>query len=213
MSNELLEYRAAIYRNGETFLLKHKDAFLAFAEADRCVSEFCSVISKNRSKDGKSLVGLIPLLMIIQRQGRNAFHDISTYRSYQTWVLLRPALESALIMGKWIDDRNNFTVWKNRDSDRKSYNSVYWGKGVISQSLPSSEQIYSVLSRVNDDFMHANPSYYQRHTSVEDIDPGNVGMYVSYNDSERRPSCSHACLPTPLHVSRGKDWRVAIAPV
>jgi len=85
-------------------------------------------------------------------------------------------------MGKWIDNPDNFNIWKNRDSDRKTYQNTYQGKGFVSRSLSCSEMIYSVLSRINDDFMHANPSYYRRHTTVMEIDPENVGMYVSYND-------------------------------
>ena len=98
------------------------------------------------------------------------------YQSYQSWVLLRPAIESALIMGRWLDNFNNFEVWKDHPDSWKNYKNIYQGKNLVSDSLPKSTDIQNVLKHINDDFMHTNPSYYQRHSQIVDLNEKNVEM-------------------------------------
>ena len=75
MSKELIEYRSVLYQNGEIFLLKYKEEFAAFGETDLYFDKFGEIISTQRMKNGKTLIALIPLLMIMQRQYRNAFQS------------------------------------------------------------------------------------------------------------------------------------------
>ncbi len=185
MSNQLIEYRSVLHLNSEVFLFNYKEEFAAFGVTDQYFEKFCNVISTSHMKNGKTLIGLIPLLLIMQRQYRNAFQSISVFQSYQSWVLLRPAIESALVMGKWLDDLSNFEVWKDHQDNWKNYQKIYQGKNLISDSLPNSTDIQKVLKRINDDFMHTNPSYYRRHSQIVDIDEKNVFMYVDFNDSEQ----------------------------
>jgi hypothetical protein len=74
-------------------------------------------------------------------------------------VLLRPGIEAYLIIGKWIDDPATAEIWKNRRNDWKNYQKTYSGPALRSRSLPMSDQIQTILSIVNDDFVHANPDY------------------------------------------------------
>lgn len=185
MSNKLIEYRSALHSNGEVFLFNFKEEFTAFGVTDAYVNQFLSVISREKMESGKSLVGFIPHLSIIQRQCRNAFQCFSVFQSYQGWVLLRPAIESILIMGKWLDDRNNFEVWKQQETDWKSYRKVYEGKNLQSNSLPSAELIQGLLKTINDNFMHANPSYYHRHSQISQIDQDNFFLTISYFDDQK----------------------------
>ncbi len=198
MSNELIEYRSVLHQNGEIFLFNFKEEFAAFGETDRYFQKFSGIISTERMKNGKTLVGLIPLLMIMQRQYRNAFQNISVFQSYQAWVLVRPAIESALVMGKWLDDLSNFDVWKQHENNWKDYQKIYQGKNLVSQSLPDSSNIQKVLKHINDNFMHTNPSYYRRHSEVVDVDEKNVGMFVTYTDDEQD---HRAHLYAFLHVT------------
>jgi hypothetical protein len=185
MSNELIQYRSMLHQNGEIFLFNFKEEFAAFGETDRYFQKFAGIISTERMKNGKTLVGLIPLMIIMQRQYRNAFQNISVFQSYQAWVLVRPAIESALVMGKWLDDLSNFHVWKQHENNWKDYQRIYQGKNLVSQSLPDSSNIQNVLKHINDNFMHTNPSYYRRHSEVVDVDEKNVGMFVTYTDDEQ----------------------------
>ena len=198
MSKELIEYRSVLHQNGEIFLLNFKEEFAAFGETDKYFQKFGEIISTQRMKNGKTLVGLIPLLMIMQRQYRNAFRNISVFQSYQAWVLLRPAIESALVMGKWLDDLSNFEVWKKHENNWKDYQKIYQGINMVSESLPDSSDIQKVLKHINDDFMHTNPSYYRRHSQLIDVDEKNVGMYVTYID-DKQDHCAH--LYAFLHVT------------
>jgi hypothetical protein len=185
MSDQLIEYRSVLHLNGEVFLFNYKEEFAAFGFTDQYFDKFSKVISTKHMKNGKTLIGLIPLLMIMQRQYRNAFQSITVFQSYQSWVLLRPAIESALIMGKWLDDLNNFDVWIEHQDNWKNYQKIYQGKNLVSDSLPNSAAIQSVLKRINDDFMHTNPSYYKRHSQIIDLDEQNVGMFVNFTDDEQ----------------------------
>lgn len=161
-----IAYRRTINTNREIFLLKFPNVFLDFLKTDDYCSGLGTAISKGRTKDNKTLVSFIPFMEIIQRQMRNAFEAFISAHSYQGWVLLRPALEAALIIGKWTDDRKNVEIWENRDIDRQSYQKEYSGKRLESKSLPNSADIRSVLSQINNDFMHFNPTYYFRHSKL-----------------------------------------------
>lgn len=185
MSNQLIEYRSSLHLNGEVFLLNFKDEFAAFGVTDQYFDKFIKIVSTKHMKNGKTLIGLIPLLMIMQRQYRNSFQSISVFQSYQSWVLLRPAIESALIMGKWLDDLNNFEIWKEHQDNWKNYQNIYQGKNLVSDSLPKSDRIQEVLKRINDNFMHTNPSYYRRHSQLIDIDENTVGVFVNFTDEEQ----------------------------
>lgn len=185
MSNQLIEYRSVLHLNSEVFLFNYKEEFAAFGATDQHFEKFLNIISTKHMKNGKTLIGLIPLLLIIQRQYRNAFQSISIFQSYQSWVLLRPAIESALIMGKWLDDLSNFDVWKEHQDNWKNYQKIYQGKNLVSKSLPNSTEIQKVLKNINDDFMHTNPSYYKRHSQIVDINKDNVRMFVTFTDNEQ----------------------------
>jgi len=185
MSDELLEYRSVMYRNSEVFLFNYKEEFAAFGVIVDYLNSFLAVVSTQHMNNGKSLVGFIPHLSIIHRQYLNSFQNFATFQSYQGWVLLRPAIESILIMGKWLDDRDNFEVWKKHEQDWKSYNSVYSGKNLASKSLSNSDLIQSVLKKLNDKFMHANPSYYNRHSSIQQVDAENYHLWTSFFDDQK----------------------------
>lgn len=201
--HSFVDYRRAIAANREIFLLKFPNVFLDFLTTDDYCSALAVAISKGRTKEDKTLISFLPFMGLIQRQMRNAFEAFATAHSYQGWVLLRPALEAALIMGKWTDDRDSAEIWKNRDADWKSYQKAYSGKALLSQSLPESEGIRSVLSRVNDDFMHFNPTYYFRHSRLNAVDPQNYLYTISYfDDNAEQEFHVHAFMHLCVLVAR-----------
>jgi len=67
MSNQLIEYRSVLHLNGEVFLFNYKDEFAAFGVTDEYFDAFAKTVSTKHMKNGKTLIGLIPLLMIMQR--------------------------------------------------------------------------------------------------------------------------------------------------
>jgi hypothetical protein len=77
-------------------------------------------------------------------------------------MTFRPGLEALLIIGKLVDDPHNADVWKNKCADWKLYNNTFSGGALDSKSLPWSKELRRVLSRLNDDFMHPNPTFTYR---------------------------------------------------
>jgi hypothetical protein len=184
MENDILHYRAGQAYNREIFLLQHADYFRAFDAIDKNFSALIEPLSTLRDGNGRTYVALMPFVFLLQRQSRAAFEAFSTYQSYVGWVLLRPGIESVLIIGKWIDDPENAKIWANRQEDRRSYQKTYSGQALYSKSLPASAAIRRALTKVNDDFVHANPEYYSRHLRTEQPDEKTVQFWLNYHDDE-----------------------------
>ena len=181
MDSEVLNFHANVVSCREVFLLNFREELSAFDESNARLLDLIRVVGTYRDLDGNSHVGLLPFLMIMSRQGLNAFEAMSTYRSYQAWVSLRLSLECVLIMGKWFDDPSNAKIWSNREKDRKTYQKEYGGKALLSKSLAGSDQIRGVLTKINDDFMHTNPNYYFRHTQTDKLDMNNIFLHIPQN--------------------------------
>jgi len=184
MKNDFLHYRSGQAYNREVFLLQHGDYVRTFDAIDTSFSNLVQPLGTLRDSNGKSYVMLIPFVFLLQRQGRAAFEAFSTFQPYQGWVLLRPGIESVLIVGKWVDDPVNATIWVERQQDRRRYQSAYSGQALISKSLPASAAIRRALTKVNDDFVHANPDYYSRHLRTEQPDEKTVQFWLNYHDDE-----------------------------
>jgi hypothetical protein len=180
----VLDYRAALTKNREIFLLNHGYAFHAFGGLNDCFQGLGARVQTGRDKNGKTYPDFITFLLLIQRQALSAFEALASHQSYEAWVLLRPCLESLLIMGKWVDDKKNAAIWKNRAADRNAYKVAYTGKALRSIALPRSAEIQGVLSRINDDFMHLNPVYFSRHRELRPAGEDGYHLILQYFDDE-----------------------------
>ena len=136
-----LEYQSTRSYNREIFFIEHADLVKVFVAIDNNFNTLLQLPAKRRDGNGSSYVALIPFVFLLQRQAQSAFEALSAYQSYQAWVLLRPGIEAALIIGKWVDDPKNAEIWKNRENDPKPYQKSYTGKALRSKSLPNSEPI------------------------------------------------------------------------
>ena len=162
-NDDILRYRAAISQNRETFLLNYKTEFAAFDQFDKLFPHFAAGLGSGAAPQQKGDFQLIPFLPIMQRSARDAFDHLSAYQSCHAWIALRPFVEAALIMGKWVDDPQNATIWISRNAGknaRKQYQDAYSGDSLRSQHLPSSDTIRQVLSRIGDEFLQTNLHYY-----------------------------------------------------
>ena len=201
--HSFVDYRRSIVANREIFLLKFPNIFLDFLRTDDYYSALAVAISVGRTKDDKTLISFLPFMGVIQRQMRNAFDAFASAHSYQGWVLLRPALEAALIMGKWTDNAETADIWQNRETDWKAYQKEFSGKALVSSSLQNSAEIRSVLSRVNDDFMHFNPTYYFRHSRLKVVDPKTYRYTIGYFDEDEEQEFHvHAFMHLCVFVAR-----------
>jgi hypothetical protein len=187
---EILEYRSVLSYNRETFLIKYPFAVADFERIDRNFSDIAQPLHSGRDRHEHSHAGLLPSFLLMQRQCRSAFQSLSSFQSYEAWLLLRPAIESALICGKWIDDPKNARIWADRRAKPKPYRKEYRGTALQSRSLPLSREIQAVLAKINDDFVHPNPEYYQRHLSLQPLDDRYVGVTLGYFDDEPQAEAS-----------------------
>ena len=111
-----------------------------------------------------------------------AYHSVATYQAFLGWSIIRTGLEAALMMGKWVDDPRNAEIWANRDRDWKAYAKLFQGRALQSEALPQSARIQQALKRVNDLFLHPNPSYYYRHLAFNDLEGGSTELRVEFFD-------------------------------
>ncbi len=155
-----------------------------FLEYRAALASLVELPRTRRDSEGNSHVSPVPLLLLLRRQAHTAFDVLSADQSHQAWLLLRPGLEAALILGKRVDDPENATIWQNREKNRAAYRKVYTGKALQSASLPGSDRIQMVLSRINDRFVHANIDYYHRHLDVGPGTPGHVSVLLNYFEDD-----------------------------
>jgi len=184
VEDPILRYRSALSYNREVFLIQQGALVKAFSTIDDNFASLIQPLATKRASNGHSHVSLVPFLLLLQRQARAAFELFSVDQSYQGWVLARPGVECALIVGKWVDDQANARLWQDRYLNRSAYRKEYSGQALRSKSLVNSARIQSVLSKINDDFVHANPDYYGRHLLTGPADPGYVDVVLSYFDDD-----------------------------
>lgn len=181
---DILEYRAALQLNREVFLLNYPYFFYAFRGIDANFLKIVNIVAHQRDNHGHAHVSFVPFLLLMQRQARHAFEALCSHQAYGAWVLVRPAIEAALMIGKWVDSPRNAGIWKNRLEDPKAYQKAYSGKKLRSRSLPRSDSIQRVLSMINDRYVHANPEYYYRHVVAEHLDEAHFGLLLNYFDDD-----------------------------
>jgi hypothetical protein len=184
MKVPFLEYRSVLAYNRDVFLIEHSDLLKTFIAIDNNFETLIRLPQTRRDRDGNSHVSLAPLILLLRRQAYSAFDVLSADQSYHAWLLLRPGIEAALIIGKWVDDPQNAKIWQDREKDPGAYQRTYIGKFLRSASLTGSERIQTVLSTINGRFVHANLDYYHRHLKVGPGDPGYVNLALSYFEDD-----------------------------
>lgn len=159
---DALEFFSILHRSRDTFLLNHASDFGRFESQVNSFNECWKEFGRTKDSQGGSHAGLLVLSSIVQRHAVLAFQALSSYQSFLAWMTLRPGLEAFLFIGKWVDDAHTARIWSARATDRKSYRKVFEGEGLKSRSIPECEALRSVLGKVNDSFMHPNPSFAYR---------------------------------------------------
>lgn len=166
------------------FLENHGGIVASFQVLDTGFTELTRNLQVGRDANNKTHISLAPLLMILQRQSFVALDALSSMQAYQAWVLIRPGLESALVMGKWMEDVAHFHTWDRRLEDREKYSKTYSGKALRSTSLPRSAELQSALKAINDSFAHPNQDYYLRHVGVAELEGGNIELKLHFFDDD-----------------------------
>jgi len=127
--NQILDYRAHVAFNREVFLLRYEHPFRTFCSIDGNFGILLQLVQSQRDPAGNSHISLAPFLMLMQRQSRSAFEALASDQSYQAWVLIRPAVEAALIIGKWVDDPKQRKDLGESKGARKALSEDILGEG------------------------------------------------------------------------------------
>lgn len=168
MEGQLLDYAATQVRNRETFLLNFGSDLRAFEWLLAALRSTWARLGKEKNSLGRSHAGLTLFANILVRHSILGFQHIASYQSFLAWLTFRPGLEAFLILGKLEDDPPKYgKIWRERKTNQKAYNQAFWGKNVISKSLPRSNEFHKILSRLNDEFMHPNPDFTYRDVRVQ----------------------------------------------
>jgi hypothetical protein len=180
--SSLDEYRVSLEASRRWFQEQHPNVGASFQLLDTGFGELGKALQTGRDANNKTHVGLIPLLLVLQRQSFVALDAISSAQAYQAWVLVRPGIESGLVMGKWVDDLANYKAWLARRDDPVEYRKRYTGKALKSVALPYADRLQKALSAINDNFVHPNPFYVFRHTRVNDLPDKLVEIRLQFFD-------------------------------
>jgi len=179
---ELQKYIEARERNRDIFSRESAAVLQAFEVAIKASRQLGTALTTQRDVAGKTHVGLAPFFLILERSTFAAFEALSANQAFQAWVSIRPGIESALIMGKWVKDPANAEIWTRRSEDPKSYQASFQGKELGKGALSRGSNIQSALRHINDQFLHPNPKYYHRHLGFHDREDGAVEMRLEFFD-------------------------------
>jgi len=160
--DEYVSYLATLTANRQIFLLNFHANFHAFETMFRALQTAWARLGTERDRPGRSQVGLLPFANILARHTLVGFEHLTYYQSFLAWLAFRPGLEAFLMIGKFVEDPANADIWKNRQSDWKSYKKTFSGSALESKSLAQSAAYRQILTHLNGEFIHPNPDFAYR---------------------------------------------------
>ena len=171
---ELSDYYSVQISNRQVFDKNFPSDITEFNALLSRLQEIWARVGTVRGLSGQSHAGLLPFANLLLRHFIFGFEHLSCYQSFLAWLTFRPGLESLLIIGKFVDDPANAKIWLDREVNPGAYRQVFSGTALESRSLPKSAQFRQVLSRLNDQFMHPNPAFTYRESSVATTSDGPI---------------------------------------
>jgi len=157
-----LDYFATLSRARDTFLLNFGGDYRRFQSLVNTLHGCWARLGTQRDGTGHSHAGLVLFSNILMRHAVLGFQALASYQSFLAWLSVRPGLEALLIVGKFVDSRENARIWRERETDRDAYQRAFQGKALTPKSLEDGEVLRLVLTRLNDNFTHPNPNFVYR---------------------------------------------------
>ncbi len=188
---ELSDYYAVQIKNREAFEKNFVSDITVFNELLSRFRQIWGRVGTVRGLSGQSHAGLLPFSNLLIRHLIFGFEHLSCYQSFLAWLTFRPGLEALLIIGKFVDDPANAKIWREREIDPKAYRQTFWGSSLESKSLPKSAEFRQVLTHLNDEFMHPNPAFTYRDTTVK---TDSAGHLIEIQFFDLRPDLHEAHL-------------------
>lgn len=194
-----LEYAARVYENRQIFVLNFGSDYRLFEILLRRLQLTWIRVARERDTRRRSHLGLLMPATILVNHLLLGFDHVASYQSSFAWPAFRPGLEALLFIGKWVDDPSVVEIWKDRQNHRNEYRRIFSGRGLISRSLPLSEEFRAVLNRMNDEYLHPNSDFGYRQTRVR---PASSETFVLESPLfDRDPAIHEAHLLAYLHLT------------
>lgn len=185
-AEELIAHHARLVQARETFLLNHKASFIAVAQSTTALMHMTEQVAQQSRHDVNLRDSLAVALSIMRRSACSAFEALAQHEAHVAWFSVRPTIEAALVMGKWMDHFPHFSLWASPRTTkqlRTAYNKHFSGPGLISTCLPHSHVLRSALSAINTLFSHWNVDHLKRTAELRE-EPGHPGhIFVRWGAS------------------------------
>jgi hypothetical protein len=165
--DEFADYYSVQTKNRAVFQKNFVSDIAVFKVLLSRLQEIWGRVGTVRGLTGQSHVGLLPFSNLLVRHLVFGFEHLSSYQSFLGWLTFRPGLEALLIIGKFVDDVANAKTWREREVNPRAYRQEFSGSALESKSLPRSADFRQVLTHLNDEFMHPNPAFTYRDTTVK----------------------------------------------
>lgn len=178
------DYQRSVAESQAWFRANHANVATAFQVLDQGFEKLGQLLQSGRDADNKTHVSLGPLLMLLRRQAFVALDALTSRQSFQAWLLVRPGIESALFMGKWMDSVENYQAWDGKSANWKRYQAIFSGGALVSKSLPGSHHIQLALKSINDAYAHPNPDYYMRHLRYSRMANDDILVELKFFDED-----------------------------
>jgi hypothetical protein len=196
--SDYLRYTAAQASNRRAFSVNFAADVRAFDEIFSSLQASWARVGIERDLSGNSQTGLLLFANILSRHTLVGFDHIASYQSFLGWLNFRPGLEALLMAGKLVDDPSIASVWKNRRADRKAYWNAFKSTSLHSRSLRESRRFCQALDRLNDEFMHPNPTFAYR-DATQNQEGKNILVEIQFFDIA--PEMHEAHVLAYLHLA------------
>ncbi len=181
----IIEHHARLVQAREAFLLNHKATIMAVGHANSVLHDIMIAVGNQARHDRNLRDAIVVALSVMRRESTHALDAISQHEFHQAWFVMRPAVEAALVVGKWLDDFSFFTLWRSTNrskAQQQDCNRAFMGKGLVSQSLPNAERIRLALKTINDKFSHWNLAHLLQTAELKKDASGLEGIFVRWGD-------------------------------
>ena len=198
MESDFLNYNATSIFNRDAFFINYCEEFFCFEDTYTRLDNISYLISHKTDDQGKLMDLLVPFVVIILRQSIISFDFLTRYNTSNSWLVFRPALEAILFIGKFLDNGDNFALWRDKRDRYKEYKKEFEGPRLAPKSLHHGERFRQLFSKINDEYMHTNYDYIKNNISHRSLDDGRILLGISYTGTSE--ACIEAHLYSFLHV-------------
>lgn len=156
-ANRFMEFSGITRQNRDFFLLEFGADYRKACDLQDQFQNLWKPLGTKRDFRGQSHAGALPLQALAHRSFMYGFDTLQSFQIALAWPNMRYAIETILILGKFIADPATATIWNNWKSDKRRYIKTFQNELDINNALPRCGEFRKVLSNINDEYLHPNP--------------------------------------------------------